>query len=144
MATGLVPCSCAISSRARRSQLRVLISSALKAAMNALLKQFVNFVPGWNVAERITCQVADASPGHSLFDLRHFTGIHPARLFGQDVFTRPDCQQGNRRQQGMRRSYHHNIDIAFRQQGILDREQLVPLLAAKLRAAGKLVVLQRV
>lgn len=35
-------------------------------------------------------------------------------------------------------------DIAFRQQGILDREQIVPLLAARLRAAGKLVVLERV
>ena len=35
-------------------------------------------------------------------------------------------------------------DIAFRQQGILTRDRIVPLIADKLRAAGKLVVLEQV
>lgn len=35
-------------------------------------------------------------------------------------------------------------NISFRQCGILTREHIVPLIAAKLRAAGKLVVLERV
>lgn len=35
-------------------------------------------------------------------------------------------------------------DISFRQQGILTRERILPLIADKLRTAGKLVVVQRV
>ena len=35
-------------------------------------------------------------------------------------------------------------DIAFRQQGILTRDRIVPLIIDKLRAAGKLVVVERV
>jgi hypothetical protein len=35
-------------------------------------------------------------------------------------------------------------DISFRQQGILTRERILPLIADKLRAAGKLVVFERV
>jgi len=35
-------------------------------------------------------------------------------------------------------------DISFRQQGILTRDRIVPLIADKLRAAGKLVVLEQV
>ena len=35
-------------------------------------------------------------------------------------------------------------DIAFRQQGILTRDRIVPLIVDKLRAAGKLVVVERV
>ena len=35
-------------------------------------------------------------------------------------------------------------DITFRQQGILTRDRIVPLLVDKLRAAGKLVVMERV
>jgi hypothetical protein len=35
-------------------------------------------------------------------------------------------------------------DITFRQQGILVRDQIVPLIVEKLRAAGKLVVMERV
>jgi hypothetical protein len=34
-----------------------------------------------------------------------------------------------------------NSDISFRQCGILSRERVIPLIAEKLRAAGKLVVL---
>jgi hypothetical protein len=35
-------------------------------------------------------------------------------------------------------------DISFRQRGILSRRQIIPLLAEKLRAAGKLVVVEAV
>jgi hypothetical protein len=35
-------------------------------------------------------------------------------------------------------------DISFRQQGILPRSKIVPLLTEKLRAAGKLVVVENV
>ncbi len=35
-------------------------------------------------------------------------------------------------------------DIAFRQRGLLSRDRILPLLAEKLRALGKLVVLQRI
>lgn len=37
-----------------------------------------------------------------------------------------------------------NGDIAFRQRGILDRHRIVPLIAEKLRLAGKLVVVEEV
>lgn len=39
---------------------------------------------------------------------------------------------------------HATNDISFRQRGILNRHQIIPLLAEKLRAAGKLVVIENV
>jgi len=39
---------------------------------------------------------------------------------------------------------HANADISFRQRGILDRDRIIPLIADKLRSAGKLVVVEPV
>ena len=38
---------------------------------------------------------------------------------------------------------HAGRDISFRQQGILSRDRIIPLIVERLRAAGKLVVLER-
>jgi hypothetical protein len=38
---------------------------------------------------------------------------------------------------------HAGSDISFRQQGILSRDRIIPLIVERLRAAGKLVVLER-
>jgi hypothetical protein len=37
---------------------------------------------------------------------------------------------------------HASGDITFRQRGILTRQRIVPLIAQRLRAAGKLVVVE--
>jgi hypothetical protein len=37
-----------------------------------------------------------------------------------------------------------SLSVAYRQQGILDRERIIPLLAERMRAEGKLVIVERV